>query len=41
LALYAFQYNFCKIHKTLRCTPAMEAGMTAKLWEMKDIVDLL
>ena len=41
LALYAFHYNFCKIHKTLRCTPAMEAGVTTKLWEIKDIVALL
>jgi IS1 family transposase len=41
LALYAFHYNFCKIHKTLRCTPAMEAGVTTKLWEIKDIVGLL
>jgi IS1 family transposase len=41
LALYAFHYNFCKIHKTLRCTPAMEAGVTGKLWELTDIVDLL
>jgi IS1 family transposase len=41
LALYAFHYNFCKIHKTLRCTPAMEAGITGKLWEIRDIVGLL
>ena len=41
LALYTFHYNFCKIHKTLRCTPAMEAGVTGKLWELKDIVELL
>ena len=41
LALYAFHYNFCKIHKTLRCTPAMEAGVTGKLWEIRDIVNLL
>jgi len=41
LALYTFHYNFCKIHKTLRCTPAMEAGVTGKLWEIEDIVRLL
>jgi IS1 family transposase len=41
LALYTFHYNFCKIHKTLRCTPAMEAGVTGKLWEIADIVNLL
>ena len=33
-----FHYNFCKIHKTSRCTPAMEAGVTSKLWKIKDIV---
>ena len=37
----AFHYNFCKIHKTLRCTPAMEAGVTGKVWEIADIVNLL
>ena len=41
LAVYTFPHNFCKIHKTLRCTPAMEAGVTDKLWEIKDIVALL
>jgi IS1 family transposase len=41
LALYTFHYNFCKIHKTLRCTPAMEAGVTGKVWELADIVNLL
>ncbi len=34
-------YNFCRIHKTLRCTPAMEAGVTKRLWEIEDIVALL
>ena len=41
LGLYTFHYNFCKIHKTLRCTPAMEAGVTGKVWEIADIVNLL
>ena len=41
LALYTFDYGFCKIHKMLRCTPAMEAGITGKLWELSDIVSLL
>lgn len=40
LALYAFHYNFCKLHKTLRCTPAMEAGVTGKLWSIADIVKI-
>jgi len=33
--------NFCRIHKTLRVTPAMEAGVERRVWEIKDIVDLL
>jgi IS1 family transposase len=41
MALFAFHYNFCKIHKTLRCTPAMEAGVTGKIWEIEDIVRLI
>jgi hypothetical protein len=34
-------YNFCRIHKTLRVTPAMAAGISTKLWEVSDIVALL
>lgn len=41
VALYFMHYNFVRIHKTLRCTPAMEAGVTKKLWDVSDIVDLL
>jgi hypothetical protein len=31
VALLAMFYNFCRIHKTLRVTPAMEAGVTERL----------
>lgn len=41
LALFFCYYNFAKIHQTLRCTPAMEAGVSTRLWSMKDIVSLL
>ena len=41
LALYFVWYNFVRIHTSLRVTPAMAAGVTGKLWEMKDIVDLI
>ena len=34
-------YNFVRIHQTLRTTPAMAAGVTDRLWEVKDIVYLL
>ena len=33
-------YNFCRIHQTLRVIPAMEAGVTRKLWKVEDIVAL-
>jgi transposase-like protein/IS1 family transposase len=38
LALHFAYYNFCRIHKTLRCTPAMEAGITKRVWELKDLL---
>ncbi len=34
-------YNFCRIHKTLRVTPAMAAGVTDHLWEIEEIVSLM
>jgi hypothetical protein len=34
-------YNFVRIHKTLRTTPAMAAKVSERLWEMSDIVDVL
>jgi len=34
-------YNFVRIHKTLRVTPAMAAGVTDRLWEISDIVKVL
>jgi transposase-like protein/IS1 family transposase len=39
LALNFAYYNFCRIHKTLRCTPAMEAGITKSVWELKDLLE--
>ena len=41
VALYAVFYNFTKIHKTLRVTPAMAAGLTDRVWNMEEIVRLL
>ncbi len=38
LALYFAFYNFCRIHKTLRMSPAMAAGITDRLWSLDDIV---
>ena len=41
LALYFTWYNFVRMHKTLRMTPAMVAGVTQTLWSMEDIVALM
>lgn len=41
LSLYFVHYNFARIHKSLRVTPAMAAGITGKLWSMEDIVALI
>ena len=41
IALHFMYYNFVKIHKTLKCSPAMAAGVTDKLWEMKDVVAMI
>jgi IS1 family transposase len=41
VALYTVFYNFTKIHKTLRTTPAMAAGLTDRVWDMSEIVALI
>lgn len=41
VALHFMYYNFVRIHKTLRMTPAMAAGVTDRLWEIGDIVKVL
>ena len=41
VALHFMYYNFCRIHRTLRVTPALEAGVTDRLWEISDIVKLI
>ncbi len=41
VALHYMHYNFCRIHKTLRVTPAMAAGVTDKPWGIGDIVKVL
>jgi hypothetical protein len=41
VSLHFMYYNFCRIHMTLRVTPAMAAGITDRLWEIGDIARLL
>ena len=40
LALYFIYYNFVRIHKSLKVTPAMEAGVSNRLWSVEDIVKI-
>jgi hypothetical protein len=41
LALFTTYYNFVRVHKTLRMSPAMAAGVTGRLWDINDIVRLV
>lgn len=41
VALHYMHYNFCRLHQTLKITPAMAAGVTDKLWEIGDIVRMI
>ena len=41
VALHFMYYNFVRIHKTLRVTPAMQAGISKKLWSIEDLAKLL
>ena len=41
LALYFMYYNFARIHKTLRVTPAMEAGVADHVWDLEEIALLV
>jgi IS1 family transposase len=41
LALYFMYYNFARIHKTLRVTPAMEAGIAKHIWTIEEILELM
>lgn len=38
VALYFWTYNFCLIHRSLRMTPAMAAGITDRIWELKELI---
>jgi hypothetical protein len=40
VALFYAHYNFARIHQSLRVTPAMEAGLTTRVWSIQNIVEL-
>jgi hypothetical protein len=39
VALYYMHYNFCRVHQTLRVTPAMEAGVTNHVWTIEEMLN--
>lgn len=41
VALHSMHYNLVRIHRTLRVTPAMQAGLTNRVWGIEDIIGLL
>jgi hypothetical protein len=40
-ALHFMHYNYCRIHQTLRVTPATQAELTDHVWEIEELVGLL
>lgn len=40
VALYSMYYNYCRVHRTLRMTPAMAAGWTDHIWEVDELVEM-
>ena len=40
VAIYHAYYNFCRVHQTLRVTPAMEAGLADHVWSLEELVGL-
>ncbi|MCX5721853.1 MAG: DDE-type integrase/transposase/recombinase [Nitrospirae bacterium] len=41
ISIYFMHYNFCRIHQTLRVTPAMEAGIVGHVWSLEELVALI
>ena len=41
MSVYTVWYNFVKMHKTLRMTPAMAAGVSDRLWSMEDVAAMV
>jgi IS1 family transposase len=39
IALWFAFYNFCRVHKSLRCTPAMEAGISDHVWSVRELLE--
>jgi hypothetical protein len=41
VALHFVHYNFCRVHQTLKTTPAMAAGLAKHVWSLRELVGLL
>jgi hypothetical protein len=41
VALHFMQFTYCRIHQTLRVTPAMQAGLADHVWEIEELVALI
>jgi hypothetical protein len=41
VALHFMHYDFCRIHQSIRVTPAIEARVTDHVWEIGELVDLI
>ncbi len=41
IAIHYMHYNFCRVHQSLRVTPAMEAGLTDHVWDIEELAGLL
>jgi hypothetical protein len=39
LALFFAYYNFCRVHMTLKTTPAVRAGLAAAPWNLRELLD--
>jgi hypothetical protein len=40
VALHFAFYNFCRFHSSIRCTPAMEAGITDHIWNLNEVLGI-
>jgi hypothetical protein len=40
IAIFVAWFNFCRVHETLRCTPAMEAGLASHVWSVAELVEV-
>jgi hypothetical protein len=41
ISLFHMHYNFCRIHKSLRVTPAMETGLTDHVWDLEEVLEMV